>query len=72
MIARAMQQYGLIVTDTSGAVSIQAEDPRPYETGGAANPYLSYFSGTQSKWLSALPWQDLQAVAFNYGEPSGS
>ncbi len=67
MIARAMQRYGLIVTDKSGSVAIQGEDPRPFELGGAPNPYLSYFSGWE--WLQDLPWQDLQAVVFNYGKP---
>ena len=70
MIARAMQQYGLIVTDVSGAVSIQAEDPRPFEVGGGTNPYSPYFTG--SNWLAGLPWQDLEAVAWSYGEPGAS
>jgi hypothetical protein len=68
-IARAIQQYGLIVTDTSGAVAVEAEDPRPYETNGAPDPYQSLFSGGQSSWLQGIPWQDLQAVAWNYGQP---
>jgi hypothetical protein len=70
MIARAMQQYGAIVAGTSGRAVIQAEDPRPYETGGAADPYASYFTGTQSDWLKNFPWQDLQGVTLNYGKPS--
>ena len=70
MIARAIQRYGMIVTDQSGAVSFQAEDPRPYEVNGAANPYQAYFSGSQSSWLKGIPWQDLQTLAWNYGEPS--
>jgi hypothetical protein len=70
MIARAMQNYGLIVTDTSGAVTLQGEDPRPYEVNGASNPYDAYFSGSGSQWLAGLPWQDLQAVAWNDGKPS--
>jgi hypothetical protein len=70
MIARAMQQYGLIVTDAAGAVVIQAEDPRPYETNGAPDPYTSFFSGPQYTWLQGIPWQHLQAVAWDYGKPS--
>ena len=70
MVARALQQYGAIVTDYSGSVAVQAEDPRPYEVNGAADPYASYFPGPQYSWLQGIPWQDLQAVAWNYGEPS--
>jgi hypothetical protein len=69
-IARAMQQYGLIVTDTSGVVAVDAEDPRPYETNGAPDPYTSFFPGGQYSWLQGIPWQDLQAVAWDYGKPS--
>jgi hypothetical protein len=70
MIARAMQQYGVIVTDLAGRAAIQAEDPRPYETNGAPNPYTAYFAGDSPDWLKGLPLQDLQAVAWNYGKPS--
>ena len=71
MVARALQSYGAIVTDQSGAVTVQAEDPRPYETGGAPDPYTAYFTGPQYSWLKDIPWQDLQAVAMNYGESPG-
>ena len=70
MIARAMQRYGAIVTDYAGRPVIQAEDPRQYETGGKADPYAAYFRGSQADWLQGLPWQDLQAVAWNYGKPA--
>ena len=72
MIATAMQKYGAIVAGTSGLPVIQAEDPGQYETGGAANPYASYFPGAQGNWLAGFPWQDLQAVALNYGKPAAS
>jgi hypothetical protein len=68
-IARAMQRYGLIVTDTAGVVAVEAEDPRPYETNGAPDPYAAFFPGGQYSWLEQIPWQDLQAVAWNYGQP---
>jgi hypothetical protein len=71
MIARAMQRYGAIVTDDAGRPVIQAEDPRQYETGGKPDPYAAYFHGSQADWLQGFPWQDLQAVAWNYGEPAG-
>ena len=68
MIARAMQQYGVIVTDFAGRAAIQAEDPRPYEVNGAPNPYAAYFTGASPDWLKDLPFQDLQTVAWNYGQ----
>ena len=70
MIARALQTYGAIVTDQSGAVSIQGEDPRPYETGGASDPYTAYFPGPQYGWLQGIPWSRMQVVAWNYGKPA--
>ena len=42
IIARAMQQYGLIVTDHGGAVVSYAQDERPYEAAhGGVNPYTA-------------------------------
>jgi hypothetical protein len=72
MIARAMQRYGAIVTDDAGRPVIQAEDPRQYETGGKPDPYAGFFRGSQADWLQGFPWHDLQAVAWNYGEPAGA
>jgi hypothetical protein len=69
MIARAMQRYGAIVTDYASRPVIQAEDPRQYETAGKPGPYATYFRGSQADWLQGFPWQDLKAVAWNYGQP---
>ena len=69
MVAKALQTYGAIITDSSGSVAMQAEDPRPYEVDGAGDPYAPYFSGPQYNWLKDIPWQDLEAVAWNYGAP---
>ncbi len=71
ILARAMQQYGLIVTDTSGLVSIDAEDPRPYQANGGPNPYDQLFPGDMIH-LPDIPWNDLEAVGSNYGMPSGA
>lgn len=65
-----MQRYGAIITDYAGRPVIQAEDPRPYETGGKPDPHAAYFDGSPAEWLQGFPWQDLQAVAWNYGEPA--
>jgi hypothetical protein len=70
-IARAMQEYGLILTDKSDALITQAEDPRPYllENGGV-NPYDALFGGVE--WhsiLNEIPVDRLQAVPYDYGRP---
>ncbi len=72
MIARAMQRYGAIVTDVASRPVIEAEDPGQYETGHKPDPYSAYFRGSQAQWLRGFPWQDLQAVAWNYGQPGAN
>lgn len=77
-IARAMQQYGLILTDTAGALVTQAEDPRPLEAAdGGVDPYNQLFDPTGllpeslSRYLvlAGIPIDRLQALPLNYGEP---
>jgi hypothetical protein len=76
-IARAMQQYGLILTDHGGAVVTYGEDARLYEaTHGGVNPYpaledpRSLLSPMeQQAVLTQIPIGQLQALPFNYGEP---
>jgi hypothetical protein len=66
IIAVALQKYGAIVTDTSGIVDIQAEDPRPIP--GAQATYDQLFPGNQIH-LPDIPWNRLQALPWNYGQP---
>jgi hypothetical protein len=70
-IARAMQEYGIIVTDKSDALITQAEDPRPYMAAhGGVNPYDALFAGVP--WytiLSEIPVDRLQALPLDYGKP---
>ena len=77
-IARAMRKYGLIITDHGGAVVTYAEDPRPYEaTHGGVNPYPALMDpdhpfpdGDWAYVLTQIPIDQLQALPFNYGEPT--
>jgi hypothetical protein len=69
MIAVALQKYGAIVTDTSGVVDVQAQDPTTIPGGQAV--YDNLFPGNDVH-LTAIPWNKMQAVAWNYGKPSGS
>jgi hypothetical protein len=71
-IARAMQEYGLILTDKSDALITWAEDPRPYMLhNGGSNPYDELFGGVE--WhsvLNEIPVDRLQALPLHYGRPS--
>lgn len=79
-IARAMQQYGLILTDSAGALVTQAEDPRPFAAAdGGVDPYNQLFdptgtgllpeSLTRYLVLACIPVNRLEALPLNYGEP---
>jgi hypothetical protein len=62
-IAKALQTYGMVVTDTSGAVVLMAEDRQPYLASGAGDPYASVFGSTPSyAILSKIPWNRLEAI----------
>ncbi len=69
-IARAMQRYGLILTDKSDALITQAEDPRPHlAQRGGKNPYDALLGGVP--WYLALndiPVERLQALPIDYGK----
>jgi hypothetical protein len=71
VIAVAMQEYGVILTDKSDALITQAEDPRPFMAAhGGVNPYDALFGGVP--WYSVLdgiPVGRLQALPVDYGKP---
>jgi hypothetical protein len=77
IIARAMQQYGLIITDHGGAVVTYAEDERPYEAAHhGLNPYPALEDpdnllppAERPYVLTQIPIDQLQALPLNYGEP---
>lgn len=59
MIAQAAQTYGIVLRDTSGAVTFYAQDPTP--TG--SNPWGSPFDGWgEGTYLSWLPWSHMEAL----------
>ena len=62
-IARALQTYGMFVTDTSGAVVLEAEDGQPYIAAGMPDPYAAIFGHLLSyQVLANIPWDRLQVV----------
>jgi hypothetical protein len=63
-IARALQTYGMVVMDTSGAVVLSAEDGQPYVAAGRGDPYATLFGSTPPyKILAKIPWDRLQALS---------
>lgn len=69
LVARALQRYGMIVTDQStGAVAIQAQDPDPDGSRRARDPYAALAGKMPTyEWLAGIPWDQLQAMPLNYG-----
>ena len=74
-IAKAAQEYGIIITDTSGSVAFSAENP----IGLANNRYDTIFRGrwaflemlgNKSKGEVAFPLNKLVALPVNYRVPS--
>jgi hypothetical protein len=85
-IAVAAQKYGFVVDDSGPqpGAGIRVGDPTTYTAAGLPNPYTSgpgvggvgnsgLFDGvTQGAILNNFPWNQLEALPFNYGEPSGT
>jgi hypothetical protein len=65
-IATAIQRYGMIVADTAGAVTLEAQDPSPLIREGKPNPYEGLLSGGPYETLNAVPWNELEAVSPAY------
>lgn len=65
MIFKAIQKYGMVVTDKSGAVAISAETPVGWQlTGNSGDPITSAMNGVASySVITGLPWSQLQAIA---------
>ena len=62
-MARAVQRYGMVVRDESGAVSFYAEDPTPTR----ANPFLGPNGLFGRRYISSalraeFPWEHLQVL----------
>jgi hypothetical protein len=63
MMAKAVQKYGMIVVDGSGAVAFRAEDPYLYKQQYGVDPYPYAYGGVMpSKLLGQFPWQQLEVV----------
>ncbi len=65
-IATAIQRYGMIVSDTSGAVSLSAQDPSPLIRAGQPDPYDALLRPGQYSVTEGIPWDQLQVVSSRY------
>ena len=72
MMAVAAQKYGIIISNTSGAVAFRAEDPTQFIAQNGYSPYLgpsgqvgspgALFSNWPEQLMSLFPWNDLQLL----------
>lgn len=59
MIVTAARDYGIIVRDQAGAVTLYAEDSRQY----GSSPYPAYYGGLAlDKVMAKFPWSKLQVT----------
>jgi hypothetical protein len=62
-IARALQDYGMYVTDKSGAVVLMGESSAPYVAAGKPDPYGEAFDEIPAyQVMAGIPWDKLQVV----------
>ncbi len=77
IIAQAAQKYGFVVWDKAGAITVRVQETESYTSLGQQDPYTLSLLGVpaaDSGWGNAavfnnFPWQDLQFLPYNYGEP---
>jgi hypothetical protein len=65
MVFRAVQTYGMVVTDYAGAVMLQSEQPSDWAAEGntGTDPITTSWDGqAEYSVVASLPWSDLQAV----------
>jgi len=71
MVAKSAQKYGFIVTDKSGAVSVQAESGAGAESATGADPWRALLGGTPSYLVfKNFPWDKMQVLPKDYGKTS--
>ncbi len=71
MVAHAAQQYGFIVTDKAGAVSVIGESGATEQAISGTDPWNAILDGAHTyQVLKGFPWDKLQALPRDYGQPS--
>ena len=70
MVARSAQKQGFIVTDRAGAVAVVAESPSAVTAATGINPWTALMKGKKSyEIFKNFPWDKMQALPMDYGEP---
>jgi hypothetical protein len=70
LIAKTAQTYGLIVTDTSGAVAVTGESGAADQAVTGVDPWTALEQGVPDySILNNFPWADMQVMPQNWGEP---
>jgi hypothetical protein len=77
MVAQAAIDYGFVVWDTAGTISLRCKNPLSYilPPGGGVNPYPEFFQPadqlTVNQWnvLAGFPWKDVVFLQKDYGQP---
>ncbi len=70
-IAIAAQKYGFVVWDKAGSVTLRMSNPMSYQLAGKPNPYVALFGNTASyAILNGFPWDKMQFLPMNYGQPT--
>ena len=64
IVAKALQTYGMVVRDRSGAVTFYAENTL---AEGRTDLYPAIFGTPTYKVLAGIPWSRLQALPTDYG-----
>ncbi len=68
MVARAAQQYGFLVIDKSGSVSVIAESGAAEQAATGKDPWEPILAGTPDhEILKGFPWHRLQAMPQDFG-----
>jgi hypothetical protein len=67
IIAKAAQQYGFVVWDRAGAISLRAQNTYSYTQLGRPNPYPALFEDKAAyAVLNGFPWDKLQFMPMHY------
>ncbi|MBI1367661.1 MAG: DUF4124 domain-containing protein [Planctomycetes bacterium] len=70
IIAKAAQQYGFVVWDKAGSISLRANNALAYTQIGQPDPYPALFGDTPIYFiLKGFPWDKLQFLPPEYGKP---
>lgn len=72
MVAKAAQTYGFVVIDRSGGIGVYAQDPLSFTQMGLPDPWVPYLGSYEDEMWAVFenfPWDHLQFMPMNYGDP---